>query len=129
MPGSKTCSLCRVDQPLGQFHKGSAAHGRHSHCKTCFNTAKRGKKATPDQRRKWNFSRRYGLAPEAVAAMVASQGGTCAICRLPMKRACVDHDHATGKVRGVLCHGCNIKLPAVEDRAYLEAAQRYLGLM
>lgn len=58
--------------------------------------------------------------------MRADQGGLCGICRRPMKRECIDHDHKTRKVRGLLCHGCNIKLPSVENDEYRVAAIEYL---
>ena len=53
---------------------------------------------------------RYGLAASAYDVMLAQQGGVCRICKLPCstgKRLAVDHDHVTGKVRGLLCRRCN----------------------
>lgn len=51
---------------------------------------------------------KYGLTPKDYNALLASQGGVCAICRRrPAHRLCVDHDHQTGKVRGLLCACCN----------------------
>lgn len=51
------------------------------------------------------------VSPEERAAMLAAQGGRCAICRKPPKiggrRLHVDHDHVTGRIRGLLCHYCN----------------------
>ncbi len=71
----------------------------------------------------------YGLAPAELAALL-EQHGTCAICRLPTwgKRGPqVDHDHATGKVRGVLCINCNNGLGRFkDDPARLRAAAAYL---
>lgn len=48
-------------------------------------------------------------------------------CGCEPRRPVVDHDHETGIVRGIICHACNIKLPAVEDAGFLAAALRYLG--
>ena len=59
-------------------------------------------------------------------AMLAKQGGRCALCGGEMKRPVVDHCHQTGAVRGVLCHPCNIKLPAVEDMGWVMLAWAYL---
>jgi len=54
-----------------------------------------------------NLIKRYGLTEEQYAAL----GGKCHICGLEKHahgyRLHVDHDHATGKVRGLLCNGCN----------------------
>ena len=59
--------------------------------------------------------------------MIEVQGGLCLICReKPAKH--VDHDHATGKVRGILCFSCNRGLGKFEDDpSLLERAITYLG--
>ena len=60
--------------------------------------------------------RTYGLRPGEYAELLAKQGGKCAICRkVPRKRyLAVDHDHATGKIRGLLCFFCNSALGVFE---------------
>jgi hypothetical protein len=74
---------------------------------------------------------RYGLSTEAYVAMLESQQGRCAICgEVPTtnhKALCIDHDHATGQVRQLLCNPCNRALGSLKDdpeRAL--AAYRYL---
>jgi Recombination endonuclease VII len=77
----------------------------------------------------------YGMTVAEYEAMLAQQNGVCAICETkPDDRPlCVDHDHATGKVRGLLCHSCNVGLGNYKDdprrtrrtTAYLEA---WLGI-
>lgn len=47
--------------------------------------------------------------------LVAQQGGRCAICMLPIKRECLDHDHDTGAIRGAACSGCNALLGKLEN--------------
>lgn len=61
---------------------------------------------------------KYGLSLEAYDTLLNNQNGSCAICsRKPGKRPLhVDHNHSTGKVRGLLCHQCNWYLGTV-DRA------------
>lgn len=71
-------------------------------------------------------------------AMLRSQGGRCALCQLPCSEAdaCLDHDHQTGFVRGVLHRSCNALLGKVENNekrygiksltAFLHGAATYL---
>lgn len=64
--------------------------------------------------------KKYGLTPETFDAMLVSQGGGCKVCAgLPGGKGTfhVDHDHATGLVRGLLCHCCNLALGLVKDDA------------
>ena len=78
-----------------------------------------------------HYRRRYGITLEQRDAMLAAQGGGCAICGkppVPGKRGFhVDHCHQTGRVRGLLCSNCNTLLGlAGESEAVLRAAINYL---
>lgn len=59
---------------------------------------------------------RYGITPEQWQSLYDSQEGLCGICGQPQgaQRLCVDHDHSTGAVRGLLCDFCNRKVGRVE---------------
>jgi hypothetical protein len=72
---------------------------------------------------------RYGITLADRDAMIAGQGGVCAVCRGQFDRPNVDHDHATGRVRGVLCTHCNLLLGCLErvDDATVLAALAYIG--
>ena len=64
--------------------------------------------------------RKYGLTGKDYAKMAREQENRCAIChRLSVsdvrRYLSVDHDHATGKVRGLLCHNCNAMLGFAGD--------------
>jgi Recombination endonuclease VII len=87
------------------------------------------KHAISVRRQGGHLKRRYGISREDYAALLARQGGVCAICaKPPEKTLCVDHCHATGKVRGLLCRQCNWGLGCYgEDQAALIAALAYLG--
>jgi hypothetical protein len=75
---------------------------------------------------------RYGLTLEQVIEAYIRQDKSCAICKKPLKigrgsdAAHVDHDHETGRFRGILCYPCNANL----DRylRYREAIHDYIGL-
>lgn len=73
--------------------------------------------------------RQYGLTEAAFTTMLEEQGRRCAICRtgIDAKNCHIDHDHATGVVRGLLCFGCNTGLGSFgDDETRLAAAIAYL---
>lgn len=126
----KRCARCGATKPLGEFHRQPRGpQGRHSWCKPCANkrAAESHKRtAHPAQRRRWSLHTRYRLTVAQFDAMLAAQGGLCAICGGAMKRPCVDHDHATKKVRALLCFTCNLSLGFIERRSFLDKAAAYL---
>ena len=76
---------------------------------------------------------RYGLTVEAFEQLLARQGGRCAICRTDTPSGakgvgwCVDHDHVTGQLRGILCGSCNSGLGMLQDDPEIIAvALRYV---
>lgn len=87
-------------------------------------------------RRAARIKHRYGIAAAEYDAMLAEQGGRCAICReYPTKRntrahwdgkLCVDHDHETGRIRGLLCNDCNLVAGYGKSPVVLRAAANYL---
>jgi hypothetical protein len=84
-----------------------------------------GKKSISN--RKSHLKRKYGLTLEAFDDLLASQGGGCAVCgRTDADN--VDHDHVTGRVRGILCFNCNVAIGHVaEDEDRLVALMAYLA--
>jgi len=74
--------------------------------------------------------RRFGITQADYDALLAEQGGGCAICGKPPGKISlhVDHDHETGEVRGLLCVGCNNALGQFrDDTALLQRAIGYVG--
>lgn len=77
------------------------------------------------------IKRKYGLTEKDWNDMFSSQEGRCAICRTHQQDLkeplYVDHDHATGKVRGLLCGTCNTGIGMLKDSIeILEQAVSYI---
>jgi Recombination endonuclease VII len=80
-------------------------------------------------RMKAHLKKKYDITPERFDEMVAEQNGRCAICggESNGKRLHVDHCHETGKVRSLLCYGCNSGLGSFKDNiGRVIAALQYL---
>jgi hypothetical protein len=89
--GTKRCSVCREVKTLNQFNRRGRLDSRpRPSCIAC------------------RKQRLYGIAPDEQRQMFEDQGGCCALCREEFKGSFyLDHDHATGKPRGLLCKKCN----------------------
>ena len=132
----KTCTRCHETKPTDDFYRRK--DGRLlSRCKVCMRALSRQwHAANPEKGRESNRRRRrttesrraqrYGITRQQLKAMLAEQGGRCAICRQPPepgKVLAVDHDHSCcpgrfscGRcVRGLLCARCNTLLGKVRD--------------
>lgn len=153
-PGLKTCRRCDAAKPLEAFHASArSTDGRGSRCADCvrvLNEAQRHKrrangKATAYDRERHRalyasvVLRRFGMTLADYDRLLAQQGGGCAVCGATAdpersrhghpKALALDHDHNTGRVRGLLCGSCNKGLGHFHDRVdLLEAAARYLTL-
>lgn len=76
---------------------------RRSYCKTCQPNATA-----------WQRLKNYGISQDEFDAMYFEQCGSCYICK-NSEAVCVDHDHDTGKVRALLCNGCNTGIGGLQD--------------
>lgn len=85
-----------------------------------------------DKRRAWKYRLKkvYGITPEEYRKILVEQNYVCAICfesELHQRNLAVDHNHKTGKVRGLLCQRCNTLLGLGEDNlGILRNATEYL---
>lgn len=106
------------EEPASVCWECSRARGREYHSRD----------QVKGQRRERRFRERYGITGAAYEQMLADQGGLCAICQEPSNKPLhVDHDHATGVVRALLCFGCNALLGhCQEDIVRLRSAIKYL---
>jgi hypothetical protein len=126
--GVKRCPDCGETKPLEEFPRNrNGRDGRHAYCKPCHNARGRESKARLyGGSRHYHLLHRYGIGADEVNAMIERQGGVCAICGRPDPEH-VDHDHATGRIRGILCFNCNGGLGQLgDDPERLRAAAAYL---
>lgn len=125
-------------------HYGRAWRARHpeqSRAATARYQAKNpgAGRASPEYLKRWRAENKrkckgykrqslYGVTPARLAEMLRDQGAGCAICRIDITaKPCVDHDHTTGKVRGLLCRKCNSGLGMFQDSPeFLARATEYL---
>jgi Recombination endonuclease VII len=99
-------------------------------------TAQEWRRRNPDQlrliQRRNHLRFYYGITPEEYDTILLAQGGGCGICGGPPNgrgvHYHVDHDHDTGRVRGLLCNRCNHAVGLLEDGRWLGAVAKYLGL-
>jgi hypothetical protein len=71
-----------------------------------------------DYRYFYSLKIKFNITKEDYENMLSIQNNVCAICKRPNKqkrRLCVDHDHETGKIRGLLCVDCNVALGNVNE--------------
>lgn len=134
----KTCSRCKVEQERTAFStRGKGSSLLSSWCRRCVSAAqadryRRNIDREREARRPQQWRRKYGIGPEQYAELLAKQGGKCAICGTTdpgrgREYLCVDHDHSSGTVRGLLCSPCNYALGQFKDDPdLLRAALEYL---
>lgn len=141
---SRVCCACRVEKPIAEFGRHIYSPGGVSRrCAQCNREYSKSRyRADLEKNRAENTERqrrRRASAPQKVRAyrlkwwfdmelsqfegMLASQNGLCAVCKRPETNAfkgkvrdlCVDHDHETGAIRGLLCTRCNRALGLLGD--------------
>lgn len=112
-------------------HKDYFRKWRKDHKEQLREYYKNWHKQNPDYEKNRRLQSCYGIDLETYSDLFAAQGGECAICGIHadlFERAlAVDHNHETGKVRGLLCHNCNLALGSFKDDvARLQKAVQYL---
>jgi len=128
---TKKCRNCLETKPVSEFYKNRAerADGLQTVCKSCtkattyaYRVSTGGKVRVAALRFK-HALKQYRITEAEYNAMLAAQNYVCAICEKPetqfvrgaIKRLAVDHCHATGKVRELLCAACNQAIGRLKD--------------
>lgn len=135
------CIVCKATKPVAEFDLNKRVRsGLSGRCKECrrqymreyievnYDHCRQRDRITKNKRRKiTGFNERlkanYGIDERQYNQILDSQGGVCGICGSPPIRnkkngrsmLGVDHDHKTGKVRGIICQFCNIGLGGFRD--------------
>lgn len=131
----KECNICKETKPLDEFVKRSnRASGRQSYCKKCHNIKSRDEYSS-DRMKDYDLKKLYGISLDDYEQLFNEQEGSCKICSRHIselnhghkKNLCVDHNHDTGKIRGLLCDKCNRGLGLFcDDETMLLKAVDYL---
>lgn len=129
--GMKQCLDCEQVLLLAGFVRNrSTKDGRTPYCRPCqYKRVDASRQRLHGGSRHYHLKRRYGIGADEVLSMVEEQAGRCPICfmELIVAKVHVDHDHATGAVRGAVCFSCNGGLGQFKDNAdVLRRAADYL---
>jgi hypothetical protein len=116
----KKCSKCGKVKPLSEFNKDSKHRdGLRASCRVCRKKQEHNhrKKKGKDYYSNKHLTNTYGITLEDKAKMYLEQDGKCYICDKPIEghKVYIDHDHKTGKVRKLLCPGCNCAIGLAQE--------------
>ena len=120
----KCCFRCKEIKETKEFYiSRKSKDGMHSYCKLCANLVSKNwlsihPKAQVEHREKAKTKQRRGVTSSQANLLLKEQGGICDICKNPYPGKsgwCLDHDHLTGKNRGLLCSSCNMALGLLQD--------------
>jgi hypothetical protein len=82
-------------------------------------------------RRKWHLRRMYGITLEEEGRLFQAQGSCCACCKSSTPKSeqgwCIDHEHDSKLIRGILCHPCNLGIGGLGDT--LEGVQKAVNYL
>lgn len=124
----KNCPVCKISKENSEFgFDRRLKGGLRSACKKCeIARAVKWQTKNPERKKelcdRWHrdhphhhLLKSYGVTPEEYERRFSEQNGLCAICKLNLPKLAIDHDHRTGKVRGLLCRKCNAGIGMLGD--------------
>jgi len=129
----RTCFACKVNKQLKHFYRSNIKYYQRE-CKSCNSGRKaRWHKTSAGKRSSANtkLKARFGISLAEYEERVLDAGGKCQICfntkSAKGHRLAYDHDHKSGKFRGILCKACNVGLGNFKDSPLLlKAALKYI---
>lgn len=133
----KVCSKCKIEKDNSLFYQDKRLKsGLSSHCSDCH-ALKRARQRATGYIKHYHINRRYGLNREDYNKMYESQNGVCKICNSELKsyfvrngtNLVVDHDHKSGKVRGLICSTCNLTLGKIEKYGGIQYLSKLLNYL
>jgi hypothetical protein len=121
VPGLNRCALCR--EKAAKRRQDIRDKKVCTHC--CGVRDDNGTVCKACKQRRW--AERFGISYDECAQLFITSKGCCSTCSSAGPLV-IDHDHSTGKVRGILCKQCNIALGGVrDDPRVLQALIEYLN--
>jgi hypothetical protein len=123
----RKCNQCKIKLPWDRFPgKDAKVVRRVGTCKDCvasnaktrWYTDESFKKITQERSRKSHLKRKYGLTPEGFTSLLQANNMQCQICKT-FDDLAIDHNHVSGKIRGILCRNCNKALGLFKDSTEL----------
>lgn len=126
----KTCIECGVLKAAPAFAASNREQDRYcARCLDCQAQLKATRVRRRGKGRDWK-KQKYGMSIREFDRMLSAQQHACVICRKPHssdKPLCVDHEHASGRVRGLLCGHCNTAIGYLRDNPmFCRLAAEYL---
>ena len=149
----KICNKCHQEKDITDFDRHpDCKFGVSGVCKKCKNTSRKEQdRLHPERKKKWRKQSyqknkdkakeqylvyHYGINLKEFEYLLQKQNNLCAICQKSEtvkhqsgtpKQLSVDHDHETGKIRGLLCYNCNRGIGHLQDNVeILKSAISYL---
>lgn len=129
----RRCRTCCEVKPIADFYRNGKRHFNLD-CKPCSIKKTREYQVSHRDVQRASTLRKYGITPNQFDVLFRKQDGKCAICGTEEPGGHrgvfqVDHDHITGRVRGLLCYKCNHMLGIANDNPnVLRRATDYLEI-
>ena len=112
------CPTCG-ETDIAKFYVDKEGNRTNKYCRECHKEGCKKRWHARDWLDRWaSRNYKYGVTKEYLIELYQEQDGKCAICaEVPstQRGLHVDHCHESGKVRGLLCHGCNVALGSFKD--------------